>query len=212
MCPQAKDRWDHLRNCVVPCRSGRIYNTLTSNLASYLQRLFSFVFVCFLGTLESSTPSTSRCFDTFQYHPKSPQEGLNPEGLQKSHTQALAVVSRRLKEPLATGLEGVSPLGYIQPIGSLVRFAGVNVDDVLAVAALHSATPLELTLALGDAFDTHGVVAPPAAHDLAAVGTSGGLVAHPARCSQGTWKKKTYLCVTDSTLFLNKPMKVEALG
>lgn len=174
---------------------------------SNLRRLFSFVFVCFLGTLESSTPSTSRCFDTFQYHPKSPQEGLDPEGLQKSHTQALTVVSMRLKEPLATGLEGVSPLGYIQPIGSLVRFAGVNVHDVLAVAALHSATPLELTLALGDAFDAHGVVAPPAAHDLAAIGASGGLVAHPARCSQGTWKKKHTFVLQTAPCSLMSPRK-----
>lgn len=93
-----------------------------------------------------------------------------------------------------TGIEGASVLGYIQPIGSLVRFAGVNIHDVLAVAALHSTAPLELTLALGDAFDARGVVASPAAHDLAAIGASGGLVAHPARCAQGTWKKSMRLC------------------
>lgn len=70
-----------------------------------------------------------------------------------------------------------------------MRLAGVNVHDVLAVAALDSAAPLELALALGDPFDAHGVVAPAAAHDLAAVGASGGLVAHPACSAQGTWEK-----------------------
>lgn len=104
------------------------------------------------------------------------------------------VTSSRLKESLATGIEVVPVLGDVQPVGSLVRFAGVNVHDFLAVAALHSTTPLELTLALPDAFDAHGVVAPPTAHDLAAIGASGGLVAHPARCAQGTWKKSIRLC------------------
>jgi len=63
----------------------------------------------------------------------------------------------------------VSLLGYVQPIGSLVRLAGVNVHNFLAVFALHSAAPLELALTLGDTLDAHGVVASSAAHDLAAV-------------------------------------------
>lgn len=71
----------------------------------------------------------------------------------------------------------------------------MNVHNVLAVAALDSAAPLELALALGDSFDAHGVVAPPTAHDLAAVGASGGLVAHPPRSAQGTWEKiHMFLC------------------
>lgn len=160
---------------------------------SNLQCLFSFVVVCFLGTLESSMLPTSHCF-YIPVSPKSPQEGLKARGITKDSYAGPAVVSRRLKESLATGIEGVSVLGHIQPIGSLMRFAGVNVHDVLAVAALHSTTPLELTLALGDAFDAHGVIAPPAAHDLAAICASGGLVAHPARCAQRTWKKSIRLC------------------
>lgn len=99
----------------------------------------------------------------------------------------------QLKESLATAIKVASVLGYVQPVGSLVRFAGVNVHDVFAVAALHSTAPLELTLALGNAFDAHGVIAPPAAHDLAAICASGGPVAHPARCAQGTWKKSIQL-------------------
>lgn len=80
-------------------------------------------------------------------------------------------------------------LGGVQPIGPLVGLAGVNVHQVLAVAAFHGAAPLELALALGDAFDAHGVVAPPTAHDLAAVGASGGPVAHSACCAQGACKE-----------------------
>lgn len=60
-------------------------------------------------------------------------------------------------------------LGYVQPVGSLVGLAGVNVHHVLAVFTLHSAAPLELALTLGDTFDTHSVIAPPTAHDLTAV-------------------------------------------
>lgn len=50
--------------------------------------------------------------------------------------------------------------------------AGVDVHHVLTVFALHGAAPLELALALGDTLDTHGVVAPPTAHDLTAVRAS----------------------------------------
>ena len=66
-----------------------------------------------------------------------------------------------------------------------MRLAGVDVHHVLAVAALHGAAPLEPALALGDAFDAHGVVAPPTAHDLAAIRASRGLVAHSACSAQG---------------------------
>lgn len=83
---------------------------------------------------------------------------------------------------------GPPRLSDVQPIGSLVRLAGVNVHHLLAVAALHGAAPLELALALGDALGAHGVVAPPTAHDLAAVHAPRGLVAHSACRSQGPWK------------------------
>lgn len=79
----------------------------------------------------------------------------------------------------------VSLLGYVQPIGSLVGLAGVNVHHFLAVFTLHSAAPFELALTLGNTFDTHGVVAPPTAHDLTAVCASGRLVANSACCAQG---------------------------
>lgn len=80
--------------------------------------------------------------------------------------------------------------GYVQPIGSSVGLAGVNVHHVLAVLALDSAAPLEFALALGDAFHAHGVVAPPTAHDLTAVCPSGGLVTHSACCAQRTCKER----------------------
>lgn len=64
-------------------------------------------------------------------------------------------------------------LGYVQPIGTRVGLAAVNIHYVLAVFALHRAAPLELAFTLGDAFDSHGVVAPPTAHDLTAVCASG---------------------------------------
>lgn len=63
----------------------------------------------------------------------------------------------------------IATLGDVQPIGSLVWLAGVNVHHVLTVVALHGAAPHELALTLGDTFDTHGVVTPSTAHDLAAV-------------------------------------------
>lgn len=85
----------------------------------------------------------------------------------------------------------VSLLGYVQPVRSLVGLASVNVHHVLAVFALHSAAPLELALALGDAFDSHGVVAPPTAHDLTAVCAPRRLVAHSACCPQGACKEMT---------------------
>lgn len=80
----------------------------------------------------------------------------------------------------------VSSLGYVQPIGTLVGLAGVNIHHVLAVVALHSAAPLELALTLSDTINAHGVVAPPTAHDLTAIGASRGLVAPSACRAQGT--------------------------
>lgn len=41
----------------------------------------------------------------------------------------------------------------------------------MAVSALDSAAPVELALALGGAFHTSSVIAPPTTHDLTAVGT-----------------------------------------
>lgn len=78
----------------------------------------------------------------------------------------------------------------------------MDVHDVLAVAALDSTAPLELALALGDAFHSHGVVAPPTTHDLAAICASGGLVAHPASCAQGTWKESIGFCYRPHHHFL----------
>ena len=76
--------------------------------------------------------------------------------------------------------------GEVQPVGALVRLAGVHVHDVLAVLALHGAAPLELALALGDTLHPRCVVAPTAAHDLTAVHPPGGLVAHPSCRAQRT--------------------------
>lgn len=77
-----------------------------------------------------------------------------------------------------------------------MRLAGVNVHHLLAVVALHRAAPLELAFTLGDPLDAHGVVAPPTAHDLAAVHAPGGPVAHSTCRSQGPWKdkKKKVVC------------------
>lgn len=78
-----------------------------------------------------------------------------------------------------------SPSGLVQPLGSLGGLARVYVDGLLAVLTLHGAAPPELALALGDLLDPRGVVASPAAHDLAAVGAARRLVADPARRAQG---------------------------
>lgn len=59
------------------------------------------------------------------------------------------------------------------------------VHGFLTVLTLHGAAPFELALALGDLLDSCCVVAPPTAHDLAAVRASRGLVAHSACCAQG---------------------------
>lgn len=60
----------------------------------------------------------------------------------------------------------------------------MNVDSLLAVFALDGATPLKLTLTLGDAFHTRGVVAPSTTHDLAAVGPPGRLITDPTSSTQ----------------------------
>lgn len=69
--------------------------------------------------------------------------------------------------------------GEVQPVGPLVRFAGVDVHNVLTVFALHVAAPLELALALGDALYACGVVPSATAHDFATIHAPRGLVAHP---------------------------------
>lgn len=75
-------------------------------------------------------------------------------------------------------------------LGLRAGLADVNVRHIFAHSALHGAAPLKLAVAAGDAFDTHGVVASSAAHDLAAVHASGELVALPSVCAQGAWEGK----------------------
>lgn len=52
---------------------------------------------------------------------------------------------------------------------SRLALAGVHVDLLVAVAAVHGAAPVELALALGGPADPRRVVASAAAHHLAAV-------------------------------------------
>lgn len=80
--------------------------------------------------------------------------------------------------------------GLVQPLGPFRCFTRVHVHSVLTLLAAHSAAPVELALALGDASDARGVVPPPAAHDLAAVRPAGHLVAHATGRAQGAWKRK----------------------
>jgi len=80
--------------------------------------------------------------------------------------------------------------GLVQPLGPLRRFTRVHVHSVLALLAAHSAAPVELALALGDARDARGVVPPPAAHHLAAVRPAGHLVAHATGRAQGACRRK----------------------
>lgn len=77
--------------------------------------------------------------------------------------------------------------GLVQPLGSFRCFTRVHVHSVLALLAAHSAAPVELALALGDARDARGVVPPPAAHHLAAVRPARHLVAHATGRAQGAW-------------------------
>lgn len=72
---------------------------------------------------------------------------------------------------IAGGVRGVSS-GLVQPLGSFGGFARVYVHGLLTVLTLHGAAPFELALALGDLLDSGGVVAPPTAHDLTAVGAA----------------------------------------
>lgn len=86
---------------------------------------------------------------------------------------------------MAASLSAPVRSGLVQPLGPFGCFTGVHVHSVLALLAAHSAAPVELALALGDAGDARGVVAAPAAHHLAAVRAPGHLAAHPARRAQG---------------------------
>ena len=95
--------------------------------------------------------------------------------------------------------------GEVQPAGSFVGLAGVNVHRVLTVLALHGAAPPELTLALCDALHPHRVVAPPTAHDLAAVRPPGRLVADPPGCSQRACRKETTHLVRPHTWLDHTP-------
>lgn len=107
-------------------------------------------------------------------------------GINKIPNKRKSLAQRLMSQEELAVICQMSLLGDVQPIRSLVRLAGVNVHQVLAVFALHGAAPLELAFALGDTFDAHGVVAPTATHDLTAVCASRGLVAHSARCAQRT--------------------------
>lgn len=62
---------------------------------------------------------------------------------------------------------------------SRLALTGVHVDLLVAVPAAHGAAPVELALALGGPADPRRVVAPTAAHHLAAVDAARGLVADP---------------------------------
>lgn len=75
--------------------------------------------------------------------------------------------------------------GLVQPFGAFRCLARVYVHGLLAVLTLHGAAPFKLALTLGDLLDSGGVVAPPTAHDLAAVRASRRLVADAPSCAQG---------------------------
>lgn len=79
--------------------------------------------------------------------------------------------------------------GLVQPFGALRGLARVHVHGLLAVLALHGAAPFKLALTLGDLLHSRGVVAPPAAHDLAAVRAARRLVADAPSCAQGACKR-----------------------
>lgn len=66
--------------------------------------------------------------------------------------------------------------------GSRLALAGVHVDLLVAVSAVHGAAPVELALALGGLADPRCVVASAAAHHLAAVHTARRSVADPPPC------------------------------
>lgn len=99
MCLQAKIRCDPLCNRVVSMQISKYlqYPHVEFNLGvSNIQSLFSFVFVCCLGTLISSTCSVTG--SKFQYH---------------HSLRGPMAISRRLKESVATGINGASVLGYV---------------------------------------------------------------------------------------------------
>lgn len=75
--------------------------------------------------------------------------------------------------------------GLVQPFSSFGGLTRVNVHSFLTVLTLHGTAPFELALTLGDLLDSGGVVAPPAAHDLAAVSATWWLIADPTSCAQG---------------------------
>lgn len=64
----------------------------------------------------------------------------------------------------------------------------MHVQGLQTVLTAHGTAPVELTLALGHPGDAGGVVASPAAHDLAAVHAAGSQVAHSACCPWRAWK------------------------
>lgn len=122
-------------------------------------------------------------------------------GFKESKTRGIAVKSPQsyiLSYNVASSAEvnkflvtviGQVSLSYVLPIRSPVGLAGVNINHVLTVFALHSTAPLELAFTLGDTFDPHGVIAPPTAHDLTAIRACWWLVAHSACCAQRAWEE-----------------------
>lgn len=79
--------------------------------------------------------------------------------------------------------------GLVQPFCPFRGLARVYVHGLLAVLTLHCAAPFKLALTLGDLLHSCGVVAPPAAHDLAAVRATRCLVADAPSCAQGACDK-----------------------
>lgn len=75
-------------------------------------------------------------------------------------------------------------------VTSRLALTGVDVDLLVAVAAVHGAAPVELALALGGAADPRRVVTPAAAHHLAAVHPAGRPVTNPPPCPHRPWKKR----------------------
>lgn len=96
MCLQAKIRCDPLCNRVISMQISKYlqYAHVEFNLG--VSNIQSFVFVCFLGTLISSTCSVTG--SKFQYH---------------HSLRGPTAISRRLKESVATGIDGASVLGYV---------------------------------------------------------------------------------------------------
>lgn len=95
--------------------------------------------------------------------------------------------------------------GLVQPFGAFRGLARVYVHGLLAVLTLHGAAPFKLALTLGDLLHSRGVVAPPAAHDLAAVCAARRLVADAPSCAQGACERgqnhmrdKRLICHLDS--------------